>query len=171
MSKREEKVHVWQPSLLELYGIDQCHRTTKNVLDLQVVKQFFYLTLEDSRHNVRPILGLLAWQQIHKDVRMPRVARKSDKKIRLPMLADDCHCVLIPSVEVSWGACKGSWQDNWNSYTSCNAGISSKNMVTKVVVQLCSQLRLVVPKVVQFRCLSLDPREAAKFLEQTLRSK
>ena len=162
---------MWQSSLLELYGIDQCHRTTKNMLDLQVVKEFFHLALEDSRHNVRPVLGLLAWQQILNDVGMPRVACKSDKKIWLPMLADDCHCVLIPSVEVSWGACKGSWQDNWNSYTSCNAGISSKNMVTKVVVQLCSQLHLVVPKVVQFRCLSLDPREAAKFLEQTLRSK
>jgi len=98
-------------------------------------------------------------------------ARKSDKKIWLPMLAHDCHCVLIPSVEVSWGACKGSWQDHWNSYTSYNASISCKHMVTKVVVQLCSQLCLVAPKVVQFGCLGLDPREAAKFLEQTLRSK
>ena len=103
---------------------------------------------------------------------MPRVARKSDEEVWLAMLAQDCHCVPIASMEVSRGACEGSWQDDRNSYTSCRtgSGVTCEDVVTKVVVQLCSQLRLVVAKVLELCCFSLDPREAAKLLEETLRS-
>jgi hypothetical protein len=59
--KCEQEVHVRQPSLLELNCIDQSNGTAENMLDLQVVKQFLYLALENSRNDVRPVLGLLTW--------------------------------------------------------------------------------------------------------------
>ena len=35
---------------------------------LQVVKQFLYLALENSRKDVRPVLGLLTWKEVVEDI-------------------------------------------------------------------------------------------------------
>jgi hypothetical protein len=92
---------MWQATLLKLYDLHERNDATKNALLLHIRHDLIDFGLENARHDVRAVLGLLPRQKRIADLRPLRIACDGYEEIRFSMGAHDRHCVLVPAVHVS----------------------------------------------------------------------
>lgn len=94
-SQDDQDVTVWQACLLELDDMHMSHRHTKNVAVLDVTEEFCEVEVEDPRHQVRTMLFTLSISEVFHDVLDVWVAGVGHKQVRLPILCNNGHGVLV----------------------------------------------------------------------------
>ena len=94
VSKDVEGVEVWQTSFLKLNSGDVGHHFTQKLAIDDVIHHLVLLQLEDSGHQVRPILGFLTREEFICNFLPVWIGCHSDKQIWLAIFSTNCHSIL-----------------------------------------------------------------------------